>query len=62
MIKGWWVVFFAYQARYCPKGSYVTANIGNNPSYIWRSILEAKHIVMQGLRRSVGSGTAVHFN
>lgn len=31
-----------FRARYYPNGSFLTAKLGNNPSYIWRSILEAQ--------------------
>uniref|UniRef100_A0A803PJ01 Reverse transcriptase domain-containing protein n=1 Tax=Cannabis sativa TaxID=3483 RepID=A0A803PJ01_CANSA len=48
-----------YKARYYPTGTYLTPEIGPNPSFIWRSILEAKELVCTGARRSIGGGTSV---
>lgn len=31
-----------YKARYYPMGSFLTAKLGGNPSYIWRSVLAAQ--------------------
>lgn len=30
-----------YKARYFPDSSFLTEKVGSNPSYIWRSIMEA---------------------
>uniref|UniRef100_A0A803PNG6 RNase H type-1 domain-containing protein n=1 Tax=Cannabis sativa TaxID=3483 RepID=A0A803PNG6_CANSA len=48
-----------YKARYYPNGSFLTAALGQNPSFIWRSIFEAQDVVKQGARRSIGSGQTV---
>jgi hypothetical protein len=29
------------EAQYFPQGTYLTASLGHNPSYVWRSILQA---------------------
>ncbi|KAL8126997.1 hypothetical protein AgCh_014061 [Apium graveolens] len=39
-----------YKARYFPTVNFLEAKIGHNPSYIWRSILEAKELVASGIR------------
>ncbi|XP_074271199.1 putative mitochondrial protein AtMg00310 [Silene latifolia] len=44
------------KARYCPEGEFMTASIGHNPSYTWRSIFEARSVLEQGLRRRIGDG------
>lgn len=44
------------KARYYPAGSFLTAKLGSNPSYIWRSILEAQNLVSQDLSCCVGNG------
>lgn len=31
-----------YKARYFPNDTILTATLGNNPSYIWRSIMETQ--------------------
>jgi hypothetical protein len=49
-----------FKARYFPNNSYLTATIGHNPSYVWRSILRARFIVCGGARWSIGSGMTIH--
>jgi len=44
-----------YKARYFPSRSYLTANLGHNPSYVWRSILRARFIVHGGAHWCVGT-------
>jgi hypothetical protein len=48
-----------FRARYFPRGSYLTASLGHNPSYAWRSILQAGFIVRGGARWSIGSGASI---
>ncbi|XP_019153861.1 PREDICTED: uncharacterized protein LOC109150406 [Ipomoea nil] len=50
------IVARVYKARYFPKGSFFDAQIGNNPSFCWRSIMAAKSIVCSGVRRRIGNG------
>ncbi|XP_019188876.1 PREDICTED: uncharacterized protein LOC109183146 [Ipomoea nil] len=47
-----------YKARYFPKGSFFDAQVGNNPSFCWRSIMAAKSIICGGVRRRIGNGEA----
>ncbi|WOG90771.1 hypothetical protein DCAR_0310016 [Daucus carota subsp. sativus] len=44
------------KARYFPNTDFLNAKLGNNPSYMWRSILEAQEVVKQGCRRNIGTG------
>jgi len=53
------LVFRIFKARYFPSKSYLTAPIGHNPSYVWRSILHARFIVCGGARWSIGSGVTI---
>lgn len=46
------------KARYFPKGDFLTAEIGINPSYMWRSILFAQEDVKSGCRRRIGDGAS----
>uniref|UniRef100_A0A803NYG4 Reverse transcriptase domain-containing protein n=1 Tax=Cannabis sativa TaxID=3483 RepID=A0A803NYG4_CANSA len=46
-----------YKAKYFPRSDFLGAELGNNPSFIWRSIWQAKDIVKLGARRTIGSGT-----
>ncbi|KAM6543667.1 hypothetical protein CsatB_008114 [Cannabis sativa] len=45
-----------YKARYFPNGDFLSAELGSNPSFIWRSIWEAKSLVKMGARRAIGDG------
>nr|ABN06084.1 Polynucleotidyl transferase, Ribonuclease H fold [Medicago truncatula] len=49
------LVFRIFKAQYFPSTSYLTANLGHNPSYDWRSILRARFIVCGGARWSIGT-------
>jgi len=42
-----------YKAQYFPSCSYLTANLGHNPSYVWRSILKARFIIRGGHKISI---------
>ncbi|KAM6566616.1 hypothetical protein CsatA_025744 [Cannabis sativa] len=48
-----------YKARYYPSGSFLNATLGHNPSFIWKSILEAQGLVKVGVRKSIGNGDNV---
>ncbi|KAH9778582.1 reverse transcriptase domain-containing protein [Citrus sinensis] len=41
------------KARYYPRSSFVDATVGFNPSYTWRSIMAAKHVVVQELAENI---------
>ncbi|XP_019188323.1 PREDICTED: uncharacterized protein LOC109182628 [Ipomoea nil] len=45
-----------YKARYYPKSSFYEAEIGNNPGYCWGSIMAAKALITNGVRRRIGDG------
>lgn len=48
-----------FKARYYPDGNFLTAKIGANPSYAWRSIIESHELLKAGLARRVGNGSNV---
>jgi len=48
-----------FKARYFPACNYLTAQLGHNPSYVWRSILRDRFIVRGGARWSIGSGASI---
>uniref|UniRef100_A0A803P267 Reverse transcriptase domain-containing protein n=1 Tax=Cannabis sativa TaxID=3483 RepID=A0A803P267_CANSA len=48
-----------FKARYYPNGTYLSASIGNNPSFIWRSIFEAQKVVKMGARWRIGIDSQV---
>lgn len=37
-----------YKARYFPKYSFMEAELGNNPSFVWCSLLAAREIIKEG--------------
>ena len=48
--------FRVYKSRYFPNCSFMDAELGSNPSYIWRSLLAAREIIWEGSRWRVGDG------
>ncbi|XP_057779546.1 uncharacterized protein LOC130998129 [Salvia miltiorrhiza] len=48
-------------AKYFPNGDFLSAGIGHNPSYTWRSIISAQDLVRRGIRWRIGDGTRVRF-
>jgi hypothetical protein len=53
------IVAQVFKARYFPKGSFVNARLGHNPSFVWRSIHASQVVVRGGLRWRVGNGSKV---
>ncbi|XP_019179199.1 PREDICTED: uncharacterized protein LOC109174417 [Ipomoea nil] len=50
------LVALVYKSRYYPNISFLDAELGGNPSYIWRGIVEAKNVIKRGICRSIGDG------
>ncbi|KAL8146995.1 hypothetical protein AgCh_004640 [Apium graveolens] len=48
-----------YKARYFSNVHFLDAELGNNPSFIWRSVWEAKGVVRDGVRWNLGSGETI---
>ncbi|XP_060972000.1 uncharacterized protein LOC115703869 [Cannabis sativa] len=46
-----------FKARYYPR--FFTADIGNNPSYVWHSVLEARQFLSHGVCWSIGNGNSI---
>ena len=44
------------RAPYFPNTDFLNAKLGNNPSYMWRSIFSAQDIVKNGCKRRIGNG------
>ncbi|XP_074352485.1 putative mitochondrial protein AtMg00310 [Apium graveolens] len=44
------------KAKYIPGRDFLTAKLGANPSYMWRSILAAQEVVKRGCRRRICDG------
>lgn len=48
-----------YKAKYFANTDIFQASIGHNPSFIWRSLLEAKQMIFDGFRWRVGDGNDI---
>ena len=46
-----------HKSKYFPTCSFMEANLGNNPSYVWRSLLAAREVIKEGLMWKVGDGS-----
>ncbi|XP_074299692.1 putative mitochondrial protein AtMg00310 [Silene latifolia] len=44
------------RAKYYPDGEFMTAQLGANPSYTWRGLMEARVILETAMRRRIGDG------
>ena len=48
------------KARYFPSGDILSATLGSNPSYSWRSIFNSLEVIKKGTRWRVGNGKQIH--
>lgn len=48
-----------FKARYFPCTNFLEAQIGGNPSFVWRSICEANDLIKSGVRWVVGTGEKI---
>ena len=48
-----------YKARYFPNSSFMVADLGANPSFVWRSLLEARDLIRAGTTWIVGDGQSI---
>lgn len=49
------------KGRYFKHGTILTASLGNNPSYVWRSLIWSREILEFGLIWRVGNGNSIRF-
>ena len=47
------------KARYYPQGEFMSAHIGTNPSYTWRSLLAGRNLLERGLVWRVGNSDQI---
>ena len=48
-----------YQARYYPDSTFLDAKLTENPSYVWRSIMEVQNLIHAGTKWRIGIGEKV---
>lgn len=48
-----------YKSRYYLDGSFFSAKLGGNPSYVWRSLVETQALMKEGLVCRVGRGNNI---
>ena len=44
------------KAKYFPDSNFLEAQLGKNPSYTWRSLVDARGVLHRGLRWNIGNG------
>lgn len=49
-----------FKAKYYANTTFLDANLGSNPSFIWRSILETQTTIKRRSRWRVGDGTSIN--
>ena len=60
LIHGTHLLFYrVYKARYLPTCSFMEAELGCNPSYVWRSLLNARELIRVGSLWKIGDGCSV---
>ena len=63
LIKGGHSLFVrVYRACYFPNCSFMEAELGCNPSFVWRSLLEARELIRAGTTWQVGDGQSIEVN
>ncbi|KAL8106995.1 hypothetical protein AgCh_023702 [Apium graveolens] len=45
-----------YRARYFKNTTFINAKLGHSPSFIWRSLMEAKQVILKRSRWRIGTG------
>ena len=48
-----------YKARYFPNSTFLDAEMGHNPSYVWHSLLSAREVLLAGSKWQVGNGDTI---
>ena len=48
-----------YKAKYFSHCSFAETKIGQNPSYVWRSLMVVQNIIQRGMRWQVGDGKKI---
>jgi hypothetical protein len=54
------ILYKVFKAKYYPRERFLEANLGHNPSYIWRSIHASQVVVRTGLIWRLGNDMNIH--
>ena len=52
-------MYWVLKARFFSRCEFIEASLGNNPSYLWRSVMSAQHLVREWARWRVGNGSSI---
>jgi hypothetical protein len=47
------------QAKYFPNSTFLQANLGSKPSYVWRSLFNSRELLLQEMIWRVGDGKSI---
>ena len=60
LVTGTHSLFYrVYKARYFPRCSFMEAELGHNPSFVWRSLLAARDLIREGSIWRIGNGQSI---
>lgn len=48
-----------YKAKYYADKDFLQSSIGNSPSFIWRSLIKVRKVILEGSHWRIGTGTEV---
>ena len=48
-----------YKARYFSRCSFLEAELGPNPSFVWRSLCAARELIIEGSQWQIGNGQSI---
>ena len=54
------LVHKVFNAKYFAETTFMEAQMGKRPTYIWRSILSTGEVINMGSRWGIGNGSRVH--
>jgi hypothetical protein len=47
------------KAKYFPHGSFLSSELGNRPSFVWKSLFSAKELLQEGLVWRIEDGKCI---
>ena len=59
LVKEQSLFYKVFKAKYFRYGSFLSAGVGNNPSWAWRSLLESRKVIEKGTKWQVGNGVQI---